>query len=197
MVANLVTMKNELNNFTWANRYKEYLSLREKGLKKPAQAELEKFILDFYKQNKLARRDFIDCIYRIGQEANDYTHYIPYNLSNQVIAPELKNWREDEPQNPIPYRWSSDFDLLKKSVELDPFDQISLDLFFTRLKNKISLNQHEVEFGFHYDGNPQEDYNLISKYEKYIGNIKSQEKSEKLKHEFSELKETALKSIKP
>lgn len=197
MVASLVMIKNELNKFTWANRYKEYLSLREKGLKKLAQAELEKFILDFYRQNKSDRRNFIDLIYRIGKEANDYTFYIPYNLSNQVIALELENWREDEPQNPIPFRWSLDFHLLQKSIELDPFDQISLDLFFTQLNNKISLNQHEVEFGFRYDSNPQEDYNLISKYEKYIDNIKNQENREKLKYEFSELKEIALKSIKP
>ncbi len=187
---------NELNKFTWANRYKEYLSLREKGLKKLAQAVLEKFILDFYTQNKLAQRDFIDCIFQIGHEANDYTHYIPYNLSYQIIAPELKNWREEEPHNPIPYRWSSDFDLLKKSVELDPFNQISLDLFFTRLNNKISLNQHEVEFGFRYDGNPEEDYNLISYYEKYVDNIENQEKKKRFKQALIELKEVALKNIK-
>jgi len=192
----LETIKNELNNFTWVNRYKEYLSLREKGLKKAAQTEIEKFILDFYRQNKSDRRNFIDLIYRIGKEANDYTLYVPYNLSNQVIALELEDWRKDEPQNPIPFRWSLDFHLLQKSIEIDPVDQTTLELFFTLLCNRISMNQHEIEFGYPYDGNADDDYALINKYEGYVENISDLHKREKIKESLAEIKKVALQNIR-
>lgn len=185
---------NELNNFVWANHYKEYLRLREKGLKKPARIELEKFILNFNEQDKLTRRKFIDFVNRLSRETNDYSLYMPSNLYNDVFKPELNDWINTDPQNPIPYKWSSDFSLFKRAVALDPSDQMLLDMFFTRLINKISLNQHELEFGFKYDGDPQQDLELLNEAELYIDNLEDQEKKERVSQSLMGLKKTALKN---
>jgi hypothetical protein len=174
------------------SKYIEYLDLRNKGLKKQGQTLLKDFLKDFELQDKTSRRYFINNIYTLAFLSNDYNTYLPVNLVEQVLKPEINDWIKDEPDNPIPYKWSYDFNLIKKSLELNPFDQITLDLFGKMLINKISMNQHGLSSGHPYDGNPNEDINLINFYEQFADYIQSIENRENVKHILMELKGCAV-----
>lgn len=187
--------ESKLNDFVWAFRYRTYLKLRKKGLRKAAFAELEKFILSFKMQDKASRWNYIDIINQLAHETNDYNLYLPWNLDKKILEPELNEWIKMEPNNPIPYKWSLDFSLLKKSLELNPFDQQTLDIYYTQLINKIRLNQHEIEFGFGYSGDPKEDLDLIDSSEQYIANISDDKKREKIRRDMQMLSISALKMI--
>ena len=52
----------DLNQFSWADHYNQYLNLQERGLRKLAFIELDTFILEFQKQDKIARWRFIDYV---------------------------------------------------------------------------------------------------------------------------------------
>lgn len=194
-MASMVDKVNELKGFSWANEYIQYLDFRDKGLRKASFKALEQFISAFNKEDKKPRRFFIDFIYRIGLEAGDYNKYLPVNLYN-IFKVELSVWMKEEPENPIPYRWSSDLSLIKKAVELNPSDQLTLDIFFSRLIKGIEMNQHEVEFGFRYDGDPMQDLQLIIDGESYIAYLEDAKKKEEIKKSLLVLKDVATKAIK-
>lgn len=186
----------KLEDFVWATSYQAYLDLQKRGLRKDAFLELEKFILNFKAQDQINRWKFIDLIYRLGEETDNYNLYTPWNLNNNILQPELNEWMKLEPGNPIPYKWSSDFLHLKRSVELNPFDQQALKMYFTRLINGIRLNQHEVEFGFGYSGDPHRDLKAIDDSASFIQNISNAEGREKNRKNLEELKQVALSLLR-
>ena len=186
----------KLNDFVWAGHYQAYIDFQKKGLRKKAFSELENFIADFKIQEKVDRWKFIDLINQLAQKTDDYNLYLPWNLNKNILQPELREWMKLEPNNPIPYKWNSDFLLLKKSVELNPFDQQTLEMYYTRLINTIRLNQHEIESGFGYSGDPQKDLNLIHESEPYIENITNPEEKEKIRKHIQELERNAFNSIR-
>ncbi|MBX2921175.1 MAG: hypothetical protein KF746_03205 [Chitinophagaceae bacterium] len=188
--------ENKLKTIGWANSYQAYLKLQKIGLRKAAFLELEKFILNFKMQERINRRKLIDLIYQLAEETGDYALYLPWNLHSNVFQPELLEWIKQEPTNPIPYKWSSDFSQLKKSIELNPSDQQALKMYYTRLINRIRLNQHEVEYGFGYSGDPQKDLKLIEEGELLINNINDSGEKEKNRISLEELKHIASSSIK-
>lgn len=173
-------------------KYLDYLDLRKKGLKKQAQKVLIDFFKDFELQDKTVRRDFINDVYTLAFLSNDYSTYLPYNLVEQVLKPEIYRWIEDEPDNPVPYKWTYDFNLLQKSLQLNPIDQIALTLFANKLIGRISMNQHELSAGYPYNGNPKDDIYLIDAFEELINNIQNPEERNKIKMILSDLKTSAL-----
>ncbi|MCG2618158.1 hypothetical protein LZZ85_27910 [Terrimonas sp. NA20] len=185
----------ELKPKAWANEYLRYLDLRKKGLRKASFEALEQFILIYNDLDKTLRRLFIDFIYQIGREAGNCDEYIPVNLYS-VFKMELNKWIKEEPENPIPYRWSSELSLVKRAVELDPSDQLTLDIFFSRLIKGIEMNQHEVEFGFAYDGDPMQDLQLIISVESYVVYLEDAKMKEEVKKSLLVLKNVASKAIR-
>jgi hypothetical protein len=182
---------NPLEQFKWANNYLQYLKLKEKGLKKEAKISLQHFIKDFHLQDKSVKRQFIDIVNRLAYSTNNYNRYLPYNLSESIFKKEIEEWIQDEPENPIPYKWSYNFELVKQSLELDPFDQETLFLFGQRLVNKIGMNQHEISSGFSYQGNPAIDLTLIKFYKPFLKNIKDEQKRVNLTKELTDLENCA------
>ena len=85
---------------------------------------------------------------------------------------------------------------VKKSVDLNPADQLTVDMFFSKLLGRIQMNQHEVEFGFPYDGDPQRDLELIVEAESYLKYLLDLSRREVLNSQLEELKQVALKAIK-
>ncbi len=191
----MVDNMDELKQAGWANEYVQYLDLRRKGLRKDSFIALEKFIQIYNSLDNTYRRFFIHFIYRIGWKKGDYNEYVPVNLYN-IFKTELSLWMKDEPENPIPYRWSSDLSLIKKAVDLNPSDQLTLDIFFSRLVKGIEMNQHEVEFGFRYDGDPMQDLELIVDGEFYVRYLDDTRRMENVKKFLLILKEVALKATK-
>lgn len=194
MTNDSLLLENELDGKPWTGAYVRYLNLREKGLRRNSMHELDQFILVFKQQGKTDRRWFINLIYTVGRKTNNYSLFIPGNLYT-VFIPELKAWMKEEPDNPVPYRWAGDLSNLKRAVELDTSDQLSVEIFFDRLIGFIEMNQHEVQFGSKYDGDPSEDLIAIEESEKYIDCLKDLQKREKTKMALMELKRTATQAI--
>src|SRR6266487_6871053 len=99
---------NELEQFGWCNQYIQYLQLRKSGLKKKAQDSLGEFFNDFQLQSKQIRREFIDFIHKKAFSTKDYSTYLPNNLNEDIFKPEIENWIKEEPDNPVPYKWTYD-----------------------------------------------------------------------------------------
>ena len=184
---------NELMFLSWCSKYYHYIHLRKLGLKKNAQKTLVSFFDDFNIQDKLTRREFIDSIHTIAFYSKEYSLYLPYNLVNEVMKPEIYKWMEEEPMDPIPLKWSYDIDLVKRSIVLDPSDQIALALYGGMIIGGIEMNQHEIDHGFMYDGDPTKDIELIDFYLGYINNIKDPKIKEDYTQRLTGLKECANK----
>ena len=180
-----------LSQLEWCSNYLSYIQLRQKGLKRESKTALTLFLIDYTKQDKTARRDFIDIIHTHAFFTEEYTLYLPYNLWHDLTKRDIQDWIKDEPGNPIPYRWSYEFDLIRQALLLDPNDQLTLALFGRMTINGIRINQ-EIPTGGHYDGNPAEDIASIDFFTGYLENIVDLEIKAKFKQELIELKEFAL-----
>jgi hypothetical protein len=168
------------------------VKLRKKGLKKQSKLSLAEFVKEFTRQSEEERRNFIKLIYNVAKQANDYTTYIPQDLDTNVILPEIREWIKMEPNNPIPYRLSGDINDNKKAVLLDPYDQEAIKKYAGRIIGKISMNQHEIDSGYGYDGSPAEDIEAINFLEAIVINVDNFEEKEKLIQELSSLKKSAV-----
>ena len=178
----------------WAKDYIQYLDLRKKGLKKQANKALQNFITVFQSQDKKSRRHFIDVVHSIAFLEKEYSIYLPYNLSEDILKKEIYSWFEEEPENSIPYKWSYELDLVKKSLELNSLDQEALLLFGEMLINKVSMNQHEITSGFSYDGERATDLGLLQFYKPLLKNIKDEDKKQQFTRLIGELESCALKA---
>lgn len=185
-----------LNNYPWAYNFSNYLDQQATGLRKQAFKYLEKFIEDIAKQPKEIKRSFIASIIQTARLSEDFSLYLPYNFYNKVIKSEILEWINEEPENPNPYGLSSDFSDLRIAVKLDPSKQDVLKLFYTQLINKIRLNQHEVEFGFRYSGNPNDDIILIEEAESYLKYVEDYDFKAKAEEDLRELKKVILSYVR-
>jgi hypothetical protein len=184
-----------LNKVAGIGTYREYLSLYQRGEKEKAKKHMLKFIQELKMLPTIERRVFIDKANQAAFLSNQYSMYLPINLYNEVVLPEIDNWVIEEPNNPIPNRWSKNLEDIKKAVVVSPKDQIALENFASRVVGKISMNQHELESGHTYDGDPKDDFSQIIFLEKVIVNIVDVEKKEQYQKILFELKKTALSCL--
>jgi len=150
---------------------------------------------NFVCKQKESRRLFIDAVYKVSDLSDDSSLYLPYNLWDGVFLKEIEDWIKDEPYNPIPYKWSGDFQLMKKSLELDPTDQQGLARFGANLVSKINMNQHEIHAGFGYSGDPVSDIQDIQFFKPFLKNIENPELRRSFTVELEELESCALQFI--
>lgn len=115
-----------LEQLDWILNYNQYIELVKKGLRKQAQTTSQIFIRDFQQQSKIQRRRFIDILCKRVYETGDYSLYLPYHLSEEICKNAIPDWIKDEPHNSIPYKWSGELELMKKSLAINSFDQETL-----------------------------------------------------------------------
>ena len=185
----------ELKVLNWCNSYIQYVQLRDKGLKKEAKKALDQFLLDFKKQDTQSRRNFIVIVNEIVYYHNNYNVFLPFNLYEKLINPEIQEWIKEEPTNPIPLIWTRDIDSLLKAIVIDPQNQITLNMLGDLIVNKISMNQHELTAGFAYDGNPKEDVQLIDIFSTYMENLVDIVKRDTFINILASLKKNAVDNI--
>jgi hypothetical protein len=181
-----------IRKYLWASDYIDYLEYRRTGLKDKSKLALANFMESFANQEDVVKRDFINIVFHIAYFADEYTVYLPQNLYTIHILPTILKWIEEEPDNFIPYRWAPDFEHNRKAVMLNPFDQISILRFVNRVIAKISMNQHEIEAGFPYDGDASNDIEQIKFLEPFIQNISDPLKRDEIKDIATSLKNTAI-----
>lgn len=183
------------NNTNWTDNYLSYLDFRSKGSRQKALEVLELFISVFKTQNSHVRREFIDQINLKAFQEKDFQKYIPHNLY-RVFLQEIEQWKIEEPRNPIALRWSRDISDLELAVSLDPSNQVTLQLLFKGVINKVSMNQHELNGGFGYLGDPAEDARLIKFLKIQLDCIEDKELKLRIKPIVDDLETKAKDNIK-
>lgn len=183
--------KKKLESYTWTADYLNYINYRQSGLKDKAKQALSNFIGLFPNQKEAEKRGVLNVVFHMAFLSDDYTLYLPFNLYNSYLVPCINKWIVEEPENYIPFMWSSDFENNKKAITLNASDQISLLNFATKLINKVGMNQHEISSGYPYDGDPIRDIKDIEFFEPYIDNIKDNKEKERIKDCIQDLKHTA------
>jgi hypothetical protein len=181
----------QLEEFTWIGQYLSYLELRKKGLKQKAQIQLNEFFKEFSLHDKISQRNFIDSVSSLAFITFESDLYLPYNLYHTVFLPEIDKWTEEEPLNPIPHRWSNDFEKNKKALELNAHDEIAIEKLANYVIGKVSMNQHEISAGYPYQGDPPEDIVLIDFLLPFVTNLSDVTKQQKIKKTLNELKNSA------
>jgi hypothetical protein len=186
---------NSLEEFSWAENYLSYLNFIKKGLKSQAKNSLDSFLLDYQNQKISIRRNFLDKIAQIAFNTKDYSNYLPQNFYKNVFETEIANWIKEEPTNVKALRWSPDINLNKRALELDPNDQLTLEIYGNKILNRIKMNQHELDAGFAYDGNANEDLNQLLYFSNYVKNINDPVTRNRMNDLVIELLNTAKKHI--
>jgi hypothetical protein len=182
----------EIEDLNWAHRYLRYVDLLNTGLRKQARIELIEFFNDFNLQSKNIRRNFINIVNKISFITNESDVYLPYDMYHNLFLPAIDKWINDEPLNPIPYKWSNKFEDNKKALELDSKDQITIEKISNHIIGKVSMNQHEIENGYSYDGNPNEDILLIDFVIPFVQNLEEVIKRVEIIKTLKELKDCAI-----
>jgi hypothetical protein len=180
-----------LVDFSWIEQYCNFLELREKGLNKKARESMVQFIQDFKLQSKEERRRFIDRLLSIVYTEKDNKLFLPQDLYLEVIKPGIRSWKEDEPWNSIPFRWSDNLPDLRMAVQLNPKDQIALFNFLSRSISFILMNQHEIDNGYEYDGSPQADMLLLEELQQLLPLIENVVDKEQFQSQITQLNDCA------
>lgn len=180
-----------LLDFSWIVEYCKFLELREKGLNKKAREAIVEFIHDFKLQPKEEQRRFIDRLLGIVFTEKDNRLFLPQDLYQEVIKPGISSWKEEEPRNSIPFRWSDNIPDLRMAVQLNPNDQIALFNFFTRSISFILMNQHEIDNGYEYDGSPQADMLLLEELQQLLPLIENVVDKEQFQSQITQLDDCA------
>lgn len=185
----------EIRNVSWANLYREYLNLRDKGLKVKGKAALLEFTNVYKNQSSEDRRSFIDIVFKAAFLTDNYSTFLPTNLYDIFFLPELKAWQDEAPENPIPLRWSTDLKDIKKAIQIKPNDPFAIEIYANRVVGRIYNNQHEIKAGFGYNGNPTEDISELNFLESHIDNFLNDIKKNNLKVVIRNLKTCAVEHL--
>jgi hypothetical protein len=186
----------EIEDLAWANKYLDYIRLLNIGMRKQARSSLIEFFSVYNLQSKDKKRNFINTINILSFITNKSDIYLPYDLYNNIFLPEIESWIYDEPLNPIPYKRSNKFENNRKSLELDPKDKITIEKITNYIIGKISMNQHELQYGYSYDGEPKNDILLIDYIIPFLKNIEDTFKRKSTTKVLEELKFSASLFIK-
>lgn len=182
----------EIDKFSWAKDYFDYLEYKSKGLRQKAFDCLNQFFTEFKNQGKEERRKFIDDLNLTAFKNNEFDKYIPYNLY-KLFLEEIECWKIEEPNNSIAFRWTRNHIDLIKSISLDPTDQVTIQLLCSSIVNKVSMNQHELNAGFGYQGNPDEDLKLLKFLNEHLDKLGDQQKELQIQNIVKDLEDTAKK----
>ncbi|HRG91040.1 MAG TPA: hypothetical protein PLW44_18585, partial [Chitinophagales bacterium] len=177
-------------------KFNYYLLLKNKGLRKESQSQLDIFIHDYKKCDKMARREILQWLYKEAYYKNDYNTYLPHNLVETVLKPEILSWISEDPMSPIPYRFTYEISDLRKSLEIDPHDENTIRLLGEMTINKIRNNQHDVSKYNYYHGTPQKDIETLNFYLKIINQNEEHLELTELKNTVLDLLEIAEKIMK-
>lgn len=183
-----------VEEFKWANYYFNFLDFKSKGLRQKALECMREFIKVFTEQSKSERRKFINAVNIEAFKNGSFNNFMPHNLY-QIFVDEIQKWQNEEPNNPIAFKWTHDHIDLMKSISLDPNDQVTLEMLSSNIINKIGMNQHELDAGFGYQGNPKEDIDLIKFLNPHLENLIDQENKNRLKGILKELEESAERHL--
>ena len=125
--------------------YTKYCETIEKGLRKQALKILSEFIEQLKGKSLEDRIQFTNWIEERRMKSNEVVVLIPSPLQKNLIEPTLNEWKDKEPNNPIPYRWINSKESLLRAIELDDKEEIARFRLFKKIISWIENNQHELQ----------------------------------------------------
>jgi len=164
-------------------RFASYCLLKEKGLKKQANQEIEEFVSEIKKGSKDQRRKLAEELTTLWFWNQEIHQLISHPL-HQFIYQTLEEWCDSDPGNAVVHRWfacmGGGLKHFEEAVLLDPADEISA----TRL---IQAHLSDIDFQTHHlaesrlIGSVEELKASLKEANRYVNMIKTDE----LKHDVS------------
>jgi hypothetical protein len=130
-----------------------YCELREKGLRREAFAELDRFLAGTASWDVATQRSIALTVLAANRSAPDAHQFLSEPIRRRFIEPVLDRWREDEPGNAVPLGelglLRRDQRLLTRALELDPADdRVRAALAAMLLEYVAHATHHLVEGTF-------------------------------------------------
>jgi hypothetical protein len=168
------------------DEYRNYLLLREKGLRNRAFESLNKFLSDTIDWPFKRRKEFVNWLCNIEIKNPEVYDLIPTPLREGLINTTLDEWCSIEPENNVPWRWKGGYDNWKKALSLNPKDEMARTFLLKAIIHDIDYSLHELPYG--YIGKPIEDLEFIKEAESLIPGLLNSELMQKYRETFTECK---------
>ncbi|MFP7486488.1 hypothetical protein SFC65_20180 [Priestia filamentosa] len=152
--------------------FREFCSLKEKGLRKHSFKTLSLFLKETEKWNQGQRQEFGIWLFSVCEESSEVHSILVHPFVKHLIQPTFDEWIETAPEDPRPYRWYGLFlntgdsaHYLSMALELGgDKEQRALLTLIDIYINSLWYSFHHVSENF-YLGKIEEDRELIKKVE--------------------------------
>ncbi|MDF3058849.1 MAG: hypothetical protein K0R17_3064, partial [Rariglobus sp.] len=156
--ATLRKIKECVATYPELSNYVSYLDLLERGLRKEALKHLEDLLSILGSLPVEKKRSFASLLCRETNVESSH-RLIPEPLHRRFISPVIHEWKRAEPQNPEPFRWTSDLSDLVHALELDTSCDQTRRRLILRILGYVGVSIHELPSG--YLGVVEDDYDLL------------------------------------
>ncbi|WP_433942801.1 hypothetical protein [Paenibacillus sp. SN-8-1] len=168
--------------------FREYCSLKEKGLRKQSFVVLQAFIDEANHWNAEKQQEFVIWFFGIIEDSENIHHVLVYPLEENLLKPILKCWMGSS-NDSRPYRWYGMFLnsknqllYLQKAIELGGYDDEQ-----SALNKVIDMKFYSLWYSFHhisentYLGELKEDQKLLKEIRKLMVNVLDEEIKSQIK----------------
>lgn len=167
-------------NTLWQD-YANYCFDREKGLRKEAFVNLNKFLTSTNSWDSYSKIEFIKFLFSFLEKTKDADYGpFPQPLKDIFLKPSLKAWCEIEKSDSSPFRWYGKYfnseEHLHKALILNPADDLARQTLIEWWSYNIYYSVHHLPEG--YIGNPYEDIEIAKEIKQHIKQLTNPE----LKH---------------
>lgn len=183
----LLSFAQEIESNSELADYAKYCVLREKGLRKEAFSNLNRFIGSAVTWPLSKRYAFVDLLFTVQHGNSNIYDLMPQPLLKRLVEPTLQQWVQANPEDPSGYRWLGDEENWRIALSLDENDQISLVRLVERLIYNSYFSTHHLPDG--YIGNPSEDMMELNEALGLLPKIQDQSLKDKLARELGDYKE--------
>ncbi|WP_152568693.1 hypothetical protein [Microvirga sp. BSC39] len=143
------------SNPDW-NDYHEYVSLRERGLRREAFQRLNRFLNFLVTESFNERRDFVCWLFSENENIESLAH----PLKVKIVEPLLKEWINCDPNDFRPHLWLGTIPHLWEAHRLAPDDQDIRWCLALNVLRAIQYEVHELPIGFLGD-DPEGSYTML------------------------------------
>jgi hypothetical protein len=154
----LDSLKQRLGEIPELIDYFCYVDLLSRGLRKEALKHIEGLISTLRALPKDRQHFFVSLLCR-ENEIQASHRLLPEPLHRRFIQPVVEDWKNTEPTNPEPLRWTGNLDDLVRAVALDPSCDQTRRRLILRILGLVGFSTHELPAG--YLGNVENDYDLL------------------------------------
>jgi len=139
----------------WSD-YFAYCEHLERGLRKEAFAKLDGFISSLLTMSFEERRRFVSWLYNRVWNSGWLNTFVPHPLQTRLTDPTLIEWVERQPDAAEPHCWLGTAEHLRRSVALDPQNEVACRRLISCILSGMGYAIHELP-AFYLGDDPLED----------------------------------------